>query len=93
MHLVEHDERLRVFGQMTVDRRLRRHLRVGDHGAVVMPCRRPMTVAEPGVETDVHASGGIGPLRLQMLGRGDHDDAVDLAHAHCLLYTSDAADE
>jgi hypothetical protein len=82
--LVEDDQRLRVFGQMAMHRGLRRHLRVRHDGTVIVPRRRPVAVAEAWIEPDVHARGSIGPLRLQVLGRCDDDDAVHLAQAHQL---------
>ena len=63
---------------------LHRDLRVGDRDAVEVPRGRDVTVAEGRIEADRDAGRGIRPLRLQMLGRRDDDDAVDHAAAQQL---------
>ena len=63
--------------ELAVQRRAHRDLRVGDRDAVEVPGAAAVGVAEAGVEADPDAGGGIRPLRLEVLGRRDDDDAVD----------------
>jgi hypothetical protein len=56
-------------------------LRVGDRDAVELPRVRALTVAEARVESDADAGRGIRPLRLQVLGGRDDDEALDDAAA------------
>ncbi len=77
VHLVEDDEGALVDRQALVDGCLHRDLRVGHRDPVIMPGGRVVPVAERGVEPDADAGGGIRPLRLEVLGRRDHDQPVD----------------
>ena len=77
VHLVEDHERATVEHELLVHRGLDGHLGVGDGHTVVVPSGSDVTIAEGGVQANRHPGGGIRPLRLQVLGRGDHDDAVD----------------
>jgi hypothetical protein len=43
-----------------------------------------MAVAEPRIQADVHTRRRVGPLRLEVLGRCDHDHPVDLVRAQQL---------
>ncbi|MDQ1206918.1 hypothetical protein QE377_003277 [Microbacterium sp. SORGH_AS 862] len=77
VHLVEDDETALLDGQVLVDGRLDRHLRVRHRDPVVLPSRNGVAVAEMGVEADAHPRRRIRPLGLEVLRRCDHDDAVD----------------
>ena len=46
---------------------------------MVVPGLPAVRVAETGVEPDAHACGGVGPLALEVIRRGNHDDATNRA--------------
>jgi hypothetical protein len=78
VHLVEDDEGAGVGDELAVHARFHGDLRVGDDGTVIVPGEIRALVAETRIQPDAHARGRVGPLRLQMLGRADDDDSVDL---------------
>ena len=75
--LVEDHEGAGIEDEPLMHGGLDRHLGVRDGDPVILPGRCRVTVAERRIQSDGHAGRGIGPLRLEVLGRSDHDDAVD----------------
>ncbi len=72
--LVEDDEGLALLDPVAVEHRPDAHTGVGDGDALVLLAERPGAVLR--VQLDAYPGGGLGPLLLQVLGRGDHRDLL-----------------
>ena len=68
-------------GQRAVLRCLHGHLGVRHDHAVVLPGFARVPIAETRVQADARAMGRVGPLDLEVLGRGHHRDPVDDSRA------------
>ena len=77
VHLVEDHEGSGRLGHHPMHRCLRGDLRVRDRDPVVMAGRASVPIREVRVKPQRDPGCSVGPLGLQMLGRGDHDDPVD----------------
>ena len=76
--LVEDDQGALGPGAALVHRRPRGDLGVGDRHPVVVAGGDRGGVGEARVEVDADPTGRVGPLGLEVLGRGDHGHAGDL---------------
>ena len=79
VHLVEDDEGAPVFGERAMQSRSRSDLRIGDSHTVKLAAAGAVMVAKGRIETDARAMCSLGPLALEVLGRGHDGDAVDSA--------------
>jgi hypothetical protein len=77
VHLVQHHQRPAGAGPRPVQRGRRRHLRIRDHRAAEVARCGAVGVAEGRVQRDAEHRGRGRPLRLEVLGRGDHADCGD----------------
>ena len=75
--LVEDDQGLRALGADPHRERVDRDTGVGDRDPDVVVGGAALARGVGGVDRDARTRGGLGPLGLQVLGRGDDDDAVD----------------
>ena len=77
VNLVEDDKGAGRFGDLAVQRRTDRDLRVGDGDAVIAAPAEGFTVAVPRIQPDADAVCRFRPLALEVFGRGDDRHAVD----------------
>ena len=84
VHLVEDDQRLVVVGPDPHGQRVDRDAGVGDRDADVVLGRLALARGVRRVDRDAGPRTRLGPLELQVLGRGHDDDAVDDAAAEQL---------
>jgi hypothetical protein len=77
--LVEDDQRAPVLGALPVQRRMRRHLRVGDGHPLEVGAGPALRVPVRRVDGEPEPRRRLRPLVLEVLGRRDHRNGRDLA--------------
>lgn len=75
--LVEDHQCPAVLGAHAVPVWVRGDLRVGEDDTVIVGAGLAGRVAEPRIEGDPDAGGGLGPLMLEVLGGCDNGDRLD----------------